>query len=58
MAPVAKVSVVLLTETSVFSHLKMHVAMANALFSSPTPKSPNKARKISCFFHPTPDFLP
>lgn len=58
VAPVVKVSVVLLTATSVFSHLKMDVAMANALCSPPTIKSPNKARKISFFFHPIPDFLP
>lgn len=58
MAPVVKVSVVLLTETSVFSHLKIHVAMANALFSPPPQVPPKKARKISFFIHPTPDFLP
>lgn len=33
MAPVVKVSVVLLTETSVFSHLTMHMAMPNDLSS-------------------------
>lgn len=45
MAPVVKVSVVLLTETSVFSHLKMHVAMANALFSLPHSQVPQQSKK-------------
>lgn len=45
MAPVVKVSVVLLTETSVFSHLKMHVAMANAFFHLPTLKIPQQSKK-------------
>lgn len=57
MAPVVKVSVVLLTETSVFSHLTMHMAMPNDLFS-PHPQTPNKARKINFLLPPTPDFLP
>lgn len=46
MAPVVKVSVVLLTETSVFSHLKIHVAMANALFSPPPQVPPKKQEKL------------
>lgn len=44
MAPVVKVSVVLLTETSVFSHLKIQVAMAKALFSPP-PQVPQQSKK-------------
>lgn len=51
MAPVVKVSVVLLTETSVFSHLTMHMAIPNDLFS-PHPQTPNKARKINFLLPP------
>lgn len=46
MAPVVKVSVVLLTETSVFSHLTMHMAMPNDLSSPPTPGPPTKQEKL------------
>lgn len=57
MAPVVKVSVVLLTETSVFSHLKTHVAMANALFSPP-PQVPQQSKKNQFLLPPHPRFSP
>lgn len=43
MAPVVKESVVVLTETS---HLKIHVAMANALFSPPPPSPATNQEKL------------
>lgn len=46
MAPVVKESAVVLTETSVSSHLKIHVAMANALFSPPPPSPATNQEKL------------
>lgn len=40
MAPVVKVSVVLLTETSILSHLKMHVAISQCSLSPSTSPNP------------------
>lgn len=58
MAPVVKVSVVLLTETNVFSHLKIHMAMANALFSRPPQVSQKKQEKLVSSSTPPQIFSP
>lgn len=55
MAPVGKVSVVLLTETSILSHLKMHVAISQCPLSPSNPQVPHQSkRKKNQFLLPHP----